>query len=175
MKKVILIGIAAIISLGVGLLARNGWPVLDSVKQPLPVFSLPDLSGKLHSASEWQGKTLIINFWATWCPPCKKEIPEFIALQKLYADQGLQFIGVAIDEKDSVDEYLSFIDINYPILIASDEGVALAHKLGNLSDSVPYTIVVNAEGQIIHRHQGEFSKEQIVEIIKPLLTRNKLS
>jgi len=173
MKKIIPISLAAIISLGAGLLARNGWPVLESVKQPLPAFSLPDLSGKQHSVSEWQEKILIINFWATWCPPCKKEIPEFIALQKLYADQGLQFIGVAIDEKDAVDEFLSFIDINYPILIAADEGIALGHKLGNISDSVPYTIVVNAEGQIIHRHQGEFSKEQILEIIRPILTSAK--
>jgi thiol-disulfide isomerase/thioredoxin len=175
MKKVILIGIVAMVSLGAGVLARSGWSIFESVKQPLPAFSLPDLSGKQHSVIEWQGKILVINFWATWCPPCKEEIPEFIALQELYADQNLQFLGVAIDDKESVDEYLSFININYPILIAADGGVALAHQLGNISDTVPFTIIVNADGQIIHRHQGEFSKEQIIEIIKPLLTHNKTS
>ena len=85
---------------------------------PLPEFSLPDTTGTIHSISEWQGKILVINFWATWCPPCLKEIPEFIQLQAEYADQNVQLIGIAIDEPELVDDYISFININYPILIA---------------------------------------------------------
>ena len=73
----------------------------------LPDINFPDVSGNFHSISEWRGKILIINFWATWCPPCLKEIPEFIALQEQYSDIGLQFIGIAIDDQDSVQEYLA--------------------------------------------------------------------
>lgn len=173
MKQTGLIIIVALIALGVGVMARNDWPLLEKTKQPLPAFSFPDLSGRQRSISEWQGKLLIINFWATWCPPCKKEIPEFIELQQHYSSEGLQFIGIAIEDKESVDEYLSFININYPVLIGGDGGIALAHQLGNLFDGVPFTVVVDAAGQIIHRHQGELSKEQILEVIKPLLANTR--
>jgi thiol-disulfide isomerase/thioredoxin len=174
MKKITLFAIIALISLATGMMTRNGWSFLEKTSQPLPAFSLSDLSGKQHDIAEWKGKILIINFWATWCPPCKKEIPEFTALQKQYSAQGLQFIGVTIDDKDSVVDYLSSTKINYPVLMAEDEGIALAHKLGDISGTVPFTIVVNAEGQIIHRHPGNFSKEQILEIVTPLLA-NKSS
>ena len=140
------------------------------MQQPIPLmeFSLADISGNIHSISEWQGKILIINFWATWCPPCLKEIPEFIELQSEYAEQNVQFIGIAIDKPHLVDDYLSFIDINYPILIAETEGGRLSHKLGNTFDAIPYTIIVNQQSQIIFRHPGELSKQKLHELIDPL-------
>ena len=91
-------------------------------------INLPDVFGNIHSISEWQGKILIINFWATWCPPCRKEIPEFIALQEQYSAKGLQFIGIAIDDQDSVQEYLVSTKINYPMLIGGVTGIALAQS-----------------------------------------------
>ena len=132
-------------------------------------FSLNDVSGKQHNIIEWQGKIRIINFWATWCPPCIKEIPEFVSLQEQYASKGLQFIGIAIDDEVSVKEYLVKTKINYPILIADLEGIALAHQLGNSVDAVPYTLIVDQQGRIIHQHRGAFSKEQIMEVISPIL------
>ena len=135
----------------------------------LPDFSLNDASGKQHNIIEWQGKIRIINFWATWCPPCIKEIPEFVFLQEQYASKGLQFIGIAIDDEVSVKEYLAKTKINYPILIADLEGIALAHQLGNSVDAVPYTLIVDQQGRIIHQHRGAFSKEQIMEVISPIL------
>jgi thiol-disulfide isomerase/thioredoxin len=175
MKKIILFLIIAIISLATGMMTRNGWTFLEKTNQPLPAFSLTDLSGKQHDISEWRGKILIINFWATWCPPCKKEIPEFIALQKQYSSQGLQFIGLAIDDKEAVKEYLNQAPVNYPVLIAEEEGIALAHKLGDISGTVPFTVVVNREGQIIYRHPGNFSKVQILEIVAPLFANGQSS
>lgn len=169
MKKILLIASVAVFSLAVGILVSLGSPFLKQLDSPLPAFSLPDISGKQRYSSEWQGKILIINFWATWCPPCKKEIPNFIALQKQYAEKGLQFIGIAIDDKESVDDYLSFVDINYPMLVGNDDAIALSRKLGNLSDSVPFTVFVNRQGRIINIHQGELSTEQILDIITPLL------
>ena len=170
MKLTGLIVIAAVLALGGGILARGYLSPAEQIKlTPLPDFNLPDVSGNQHKISEWQGKIRVINFWATWCPPCLKEIPEFIALQEQYAAKGLQFIGIAIDDQEPVEKYLASTKINYPILIGDVTGIALAHQLGNSVDAVPITVVVNQQGQIIHQHPGEFSSEQIMEIITPLL------
>jgi thiol-disulfide isomerase/thioredoxin len=170
MKTSGLIIIAAVLALGGGILAREFLaPVKQTSPTPLPDINLPDVSGNLHSISEWQGKILIINFWATWCPPCRKEMPEFMVLQEQYASKGLQFIGIAVDDQEPVEEYLTTTKINYPILIGGVTSIALAHQLGNSIDAVPFTLVINWQGQIIHRQPGEFSREKIMEIITPLL------
>ncbi|WP_262965960.1 TlpA family protein disulfide reductase [Methylobacter psychrophilus] len=170
MKPTGLIIIAALLALGGGIMVRGFLSPTEQTKPiPLPEFNLPDVEGNQHNISEWQGKIRIINFWATWCPPCIKEIPEFIALQEQYAAKGVQFIGIAIDDQESVEKYLASTKINYPILIGEVNGIALAHQLGNIVDAVPFTLIVNQQGQIIHRQPGEFSREQIMAIIKPLL------
>jgi thiol-disulfide isomerase/thioredoxin len=170
MKATGLIIIAAVLALGGGILARGLVPPTEQGSPaPLPDFNLVDVSGNQHNISEWQGKILVINFWATWCPPCRKEIPEFMALQEQYGKKGLQFIGIAIDDQEPVEDYLATTKINYPILIGGVAGIALANQLGNRVDAVPFTLVVNQQGQIIHRQPGEFSREQIMEIIAPLI------
>ncbi len=165
--------IAFLLLLGTLLAWQQGQkPPKLQVPIPLIAFSLPDVTGEIHSISQWQGKILIINFWATWCPPCLKEIPEFIELQEEYAEQNVQFIGIAIDDPQLVDDYISFIDINYPILIAKEEGGQLSRKLGNFINAIPFTIIVNQQGQIILRHPGELSKQTLKELINPLVTVN---
>jgi len=171
MKTTGLILIAvAVLALGGGIIARGLLSSTDQVSTTsLPDFTLPDVSGQPHAISEWQGKLRVINFWATWCGPCRKEIPEFIALQEQYADKGLQFIGIAIDNTEAVATYLSSININYPQLVGDMPAISIAHQLGNHMDAVPFTVIVNQQGHIIHQHAGEFSKEQVLEVIKPLL------
>jgi len=170
MKQLMLIVIVAAIALAAGISVRFlSAPAIDASPSALVDFSLPDLSGTQRSSSEWRGKILIINFWATWCPPCRKEIPEFMALQEQYADKGLQFVGIAIEEREPVSEYLQTIKINYPILIGEDEGLALSQQLGNIINAVPFTLVVDRQGRVIHRQPGEFSREKILEIITPLM------
>jgi len=171
MKTTGLILIAvAVLALGGGIIVRGLLSSTDQVSTTsLPDFTLPDVSGQPHAISEWQGKLRVINFWATWCGPCRKEIPEFIALQEQYADKGLQFIGIAIDNTEAVGTYLSSININYPQLVGDMPAISIAHQLGNHMDAVPFTVIVNQQGHIIHQHAGEFSKEQVLEVIKPLL------
>ena len=170
MKQTGLIIIAALIALGLGITARHLFsPAENTGPSALPEFNLPDLSGRQHNISEWQGKVLVINFWTTWCPPCLKEIPDFIALQQQYAAQGVQFIGIALEDKEPVAKFAAASNINYPILLGGDKGITLAQQLGNNVGAVPYTLVVDRPGQIVHRHPGEFSKEQLMSIITPLL------
>lgn len=138
-------------------------------KAPLIEFSLPDVMGKMHSISEWQGKIRIINFWATWCAPCLEEIPVFIKLQDEYEKQDIQFIGVAIDNQKAVTKYLNTININYPILIGEDQAISLSYQLGNLIKAVPFTLIISAKGDVVHRQLGEISRQKIIEIITPLL------
>jgi len=171
MKQAGLIIIAAIIALVLGISARHFFPPAEtsSVPSTLPEFNLPDLSGRQHNISEWKGKVLVLNFWATWCPPCLKEIPDFIALQQQYADKDVQFIGIALEDKEPVATYAAATKINYPILLGGDNGIVLAQQLGNNVGAVPYTLIVDRQGQIMHRHSGELSKEQLLEIIAPFL------
>jgi len=138
---------------------------------PLPEFSLPDLSGKTHAISAWHGKIKVVNFWATWCPPCRKEIPELMALHKDYADQGVVVIGIAIDDPEAVSEYLTETAINYPLLMATDNGIELSRQLGNEVGAVPFTLVADRHGQVIFRHPGALDKTDLEQIIKPLLTQ----
>lgn len=140
--------------------------------EPAPeqlAFSFPDVNGQVQSVEQWRGKILVINFWATWCGPCLKEIPEFIQWQQAYQDKNLQFVGIAIDDQKSVADYLKTININYPMLIAGDAGSMLSHQLGNIINAVPFTVIVNRQGQIIYRQPGELDKQQFLEVVKPLL------
>ena len=169
-RKTLIILFAAFVALTAGIFAQSSLTLIkDAGNSQLPEIILPDLQGKQRNITEWQGKVIIINFWATWCPPCLKEIPEFIELQKELGDLGLQFIGIAIEEQQPVDEYVSLININYPILIGEDSGIALSVALGNLINAVPFSVVVDRKGNIAHRQPGEFSKQQILEIVNPLL------
>lgn len=143
----------------------NKSPEIQTVA--LEEISLPNLEGEMQNLSKWQGKTLIINFWATWCPPCLKEIPDFMALQAEFKDKNVQFIGIALEDLQTVADYNAQVNINYPILIGEFTGTQLARSWGNTLNTVPFTVVINPQGEIIHRQMGEFSKQHILSIIEP--------
>ncbi len=144
-------------------------PSTTTVDPVVAELNLPDLSGKQRTLKEWQGKVLVVNFWATWCPPCRKEIPEFISLQKTFGEKGLQFIGIAIEAQAPVQEFAQSFGVNYPILIAGDDGIVQSLVFGNWAGGLPFTVIIDRQGQIRHRQAGEMSREQILEQIKPLL------
>ena len=167
---IVLIAVLAAIS---GIYARYWWA--DAALRPdaeIVDFQLPDSNGNLHALSEWRGKTLVVNFWASWCGPCLREIPEFIQMQQDLQDKGVQFIGVAVEDKQPVLDYLQRVSVNYPVLIAGDAGMSLAYKLGNIINAVPYTVVVNAGGHIAHRQPGELSRAKLLSVIEPVMAQN---
>lgn len=169
MKRSALIITVAIIAFTCGLGVRGLFAeATQDSQKTIADFSLPDLSSKQHSIKEWQGKVLVLNFWATWCPPCLKEMPEFEALQNEYSEKGLQVIGIALDEAEPVKEFIASQKITYPILLGEDQGTKIAHDLGNIVNTVPFTVVVNKTGMIVKSHMGTLTKEELQKITTPL-------
>ncbi len=116
--------------------------------QKAPDITLPDLDHKPRSLSEWRGKWLLVNFWATWCAPCMAEIPVLIAAQTQYAPQGLQVLGIAMDDPEEVKKSIIEKGVNYPTL-ASDEAVQTAmEQLGNTLGAIPYSVLISPDGVI---------------------------
>jgi len=132
-------------------------------------FSLQDLDGNNHEFSEWEGKIRVLNFWATWCPPCRKETPMFVEMQEQLGDKGLQFIGVAIDEKQKVQDFMDTFGVNYPMLIGTDDAIEVAKQYGNRFGALPWTVVINRDGNIVHTQGGEMTRQKAESIIQPLL------
>ncbi len=137
------------------------------VGRPATDFELKDLSGKVVHLSDYRGKVVVLNFWATWCPPCRKEIPDFITLQKQYGPDGLQFIGIALDD-EGVAKVKAWTDKNpivYPILLP-DEKVQKSY--GEMT-SIPVTFVIDRKGIIRDNFTGPRPHAYLEGVLKPLL------
>ena len=132
-------------------------------------FSLPDLDGKIRHMHEWDGKVILLNFWAPWCPPCRKEIPDFMALQDEYGEQGFVVVGVTVDTHENAQAFADSIDINYPILIAEDEGIELGKQYGNRVGALPYTVFIDREGRLGANFRTEVSYDDAEAALLPLL------
>jgi thiol-disulfide isomerase/thioredoxin len=128
-------------------------------------FSLPDLTGTMRDQSEWQGKAQLINFWATWCAPCRREIPLLKKVQEEHAADNVQVIGIAVDFEDAVVAYAEETQFNYPILIGQEDAMAVAETSGVDFIGMPFTMVVAPSGQLIKAHIGEIMESHIEEIL----------
>jgi peroxiredoxin len=137
------------------------------VGSPAPEFNLPDLSGAQVASSSFKGKVVIIDFWATWCPPCREEIPHLVNLQAKYRSQGLAIVGLSLDAGGARDvkPFAEEHDVNYTMLIANDE---VAKSYGNIS-AIPTTFVLDRNGRIVQRFIGYTAPEVFEQTIKPLL------
>lgn len=170
MKTLQIIFVIALLALtaGIGTRMFNQWQ-LEQQPMSLPTFAFPDLNGATQNITQWQGKIIVVNFWATWCPSCLKEIPTFMNLQTQYGEK-VQFVGIALDDVEAVKTFQQKNTVNYPLLISGDfAGFQLAKKLGNLISAIPYTVVANREGIVIYRHAGELSAKELETVLNPLL------
>lgn len=129
---------------------------------------LESMEGGKKPLGTWKGKVLVVNFWATWCAPCRKEIPEFIRMQERLGPQGLQFVGIAIDEKDKVAPYMREVGINYPVLVGELDAVELSRALGNELGALPFTVVVDRSGKVVHTVLGATSEVQLEPVLRAL-------
>lgn len=129
-----------------------------------PSFQLADMSGDLRDFSEWDGKHRLLNFWATWCAPCRREIPILKAFQDAHGASGLQVLGIAVDFMEPVIEYAEEARFNYPILVGEQDAMAVAESSGVDFIGLPFTMLVAADGELIGTHMGEIHQEQLDEI-----------
>lgn len=136
----------------------------------LPPLILNNLDGQKRNLYDWHGKVILLNFWATWCKPCQIEIPDFIRYQSLYADKGLQVIGVGLDEVRKLQNYARTVGINYPTLQADPElQYSLLKQWGNPFGVLPFTVIIGRDGHLIFMQQGILNKETFNKFVKPLL------
>ena len=150
------------------LVAKNA-PVTNDGASLILATTLPDLQGKKQSILQWKGKVLVINFWATWCEPCRREMQEFIELQNELRDQGLLFIGIAMDQESKVQQLSKEIGVNYPVLLGGIKSMELAEAAGNRYAVLPFTVILNRNGEIASTHVCRISRDKLEPILKDLL------
>jgi len=167
----------ALIGIGAAILGFSVARFLNppSVQAPTATtdFALRDLAGKTYSLASWRGKVVLLNFWATWCPPCRREIPLFIDLQRRYEKQGLQIVGISLDDPEAVARYWQQMRINYPLLLADDASFELMSAYGNREGGLPYSVLIAADGRIAAVKIGPYHRDELEAALKPLLTASK--
>ena len=141
--------------------------VVSGQKTVAPQFTLKDIDGATVRLSDYKGKVVMINFWATWCPPCRAEMPDLVRLQREYADQGLQIIGITYppERKDRVRRFARSLKVNYPIILGTHEIKARFSS----EETLPLTVVINRDGKVSDIISGILLRQEVEEKIKPLL------
>jgi peroxiredoxin len=132
-------------------------------------LSLPDTSGRQQSLSQWRGKVVVVNFWATWCAPCREEMPEFVRAQREFGPRGLQLVGIAVDEPEKVVQFANELGLNYPALIGGYGAIELSKTLGNQLGALPFTIVIDRTGAVARTQLGPFKSDKLRATISNLL------
>ena len=130
---------------------------------------LPDMDGRLRPLAEWRGKVLVVNFWATWCVPCREEIPALVTVQEKWAAKGVQVVGIAIDETDKIRPYAAELKINYPILVGGVDSIELAKQAGNRLGGLPFTVVFNRQGEAVYTRLGGLDRQKLEGLVQSLL------
>ena len=182
MQKTIFAISAAILAVALGLAVYSK---RVAIEEPIPVqveavravvpegpihvaFELDGIDGNMHNFSEWDGKHRIVNFWATWCAPCRREIPLLKAFQEQHGADDFQVIGIAVEFLDPVIAYAEDAQFNYPILVGEQDAMAVAESSGISFIGLPFTMIVAKDGLLIGTHMGEIHQEHLDDIVRVL-------
>ncbi len=129
-----------------------------------------DFKWEMQPVAQWKGKPMVVYFWATWCKPCLKEVPELIKLYDEYRAKGVVVLGIAVDNADKVQAFMKERNVNYPVLVGGNEAIDLSKKLGNKIGGLPFTLIVDKQGNVVKTYLGEVTKANLEEMLKPFLT-----
>ncbi len=141
-----------------------------NVGDAAPPLQRPDLDGKPRSLAEWRGKLVLVNFWASWCGPCREEMPLLDKTQQRFAAKGLQIVGIAADNAAATHDFLDAVPVHYPILIDDPEkGEDLSAVFGNDHDVLPYSVLIGGDGHILARRAGNFTEAKLEAWLSPYL------
>jgi len=170
-NALIFAGVAAAAA-GAGYFAGPGFiDRIDDGPNALHATVFADLEGKPRKLAEWQGKILILNFWASWCAPCLEEIPILIAVRSAYAHLGVEIVGIAIDVPAKIVEFSKRLTITYPILVADTGGLELMRLLGNAAAALPYTVFLDRESKPVKRKLGALKRPEVEAVLSGMLKK----
>jgi len=169
-REALLLGVAGIAAAAAGFLIGPTLlrPGRRREGELLQSASFPDLENKMRRLSEWRGKVLVCNFWATWCAPCREEIPILVAARRKYGPSGAEIVGIAIDNVAKVRQFSASFDISYPVLLAGSDGLDLMRQLGNSGGGLPYTVIVDRQGALVHRKLGALKTGELDGLLDSL-------
>lgn len=137
----------------------------------LLALRLPDAAGKEQAIAQWRGKVLVVNFWATWCPPCREEIPDFAVISQAFASAPVQFVGLSVDAASKVRAFNDKNQIPYPLLVAGNDILGLAAELGNTPRALPFTVIIDRNGKLSHAQLGILHRAELERRIRALLAQ----
>ncbi|GAB4474065.1 MAG: hypothetical protein OHK0044_18570 [Burkholderiaceae bacterium] len=154
----------ALIAVGAG--AGVAW--MRTAPKPVDVgaaalfgLTFDDADGRPQSMAQWKGRPLVVNFWATWCPPCVEEMPDLQRIRDEYRVRGVEVVGIGIDSAPKIREFRDRFGITFPLLVASADGTELSRKLGNQAGALPYTVLVAHDGKVVQRRLGRVKPEEL--------------
>lgn len=153
----------AFAAMGVYFSAKRLAPATPQASAVARLFAqtLPDAQGQPHLLSQWKGKTLVVNFWATWCAPCVEEMPELSALQHNIASKNSQIIGIGIDSAANILEFNAKYKISYPLYVAGMGGTQLSEQFGNQAGGLPFTVLIAPDGTIRKTYLGRLKLAEL--------------
>lgn len=137
----------------------------DGAVRDLITSNFSGLDGTPVRINTWQGKVVLVNFWATWCVPCMEEIPLLAQMQKEYGGRGLQVVGIALDSSEKVQQYVPKSPINYVVGITGMDALVLVQKLGDDAAALPYSVILDRSGKVVQRKLGAFHHDELIKVL----------
>ena len=172
-RRTALIGMMVIVAGGAGLVVQRAIRSRPTdtadpgSAKALLGLQLPDLAGKSQPFSQWKGRLLLVNFWATWCGPCREEIPALVRLQGKEEYKNLQIVGISIDSAAKVIDFSTEFKINYPLVIGGLESIDLTRQLGNRAGALPFTVLIAPDGRLLAAHLGGMNDHSLAALLQP--------
>ena len=176
-RKLLQLTVVGLVSMLAGVLLFNllqtESPISITVPAPpaIELHSIPlfDLTGKQTLVGDWKGKILIVNFWAPWCAPCRREVPSLIKLHQEFMQQGVRVLGIAFDSEPQVSRFAAEYKINYPLFLAGNRTAMYNAAFGNQSGSLPFTAILDRNQRVLFQHNGELTAKQLRQQLEALI------